>query len=137
MMFIVKIMGTIDRIIQELSDRRRRIDARRESRHGSSWIIGLIMLVAGIFILLQNFTTLRINNWWSLFIMIPALGAFANAWRVYRKDGRLAAPARTSLISGILLTLITAVFLFNWNWIVLGPVILLLAGFAIILNTLL
>ena len=87
--------------------------------------------------MLQNLTSFYFENWWALFILIPAAGAFGNAWRTYRSSQRSTAPARASLISGIVLTMVAAIFLFNLNWTVIGPVLLILAGLGLLINVIL
>jgi len=116
--------------------RQQRIEERRGGRYGS-WVAGAILILIGIFIMLDNLTGFTFDNWWALFIMIPALGAFGNAWRAYQNDGRLSGQARASLISGLILTMVTAFFLLNLNWTILGPVLLILAGVGILLNVIL
>jgi len=116
--------------------RRQRIEERRAGRAGS-WAVGAVLILVGVFIMLQNLTSFELENWWALFIMIPALGAFSNAWRAYNRDEGLSAPARASLISGVILTMVTAIFLLGLNWTILGPVLLILAGVGILLNVVL
>ena len=116
--------------------RRQRIEERRRGRSGT-WVAGAVLILIGIFIMLDNLAGITLENWWALFIMIPALGAFGNAWRAYQNDGRLSGSARASLISGFILTMVTAVFLLNLNWTILGPVLLILAGVGLLLNVLL
>jgi hypothetical protein len=116
--------------------RRQRIAERRAGRSGS-WVIGAILMLIGIFIMLDNLTGFTLDNWWALFILIPAFGAFGNAGRAYQKDGRISAPARAALISGFILTMVTAFFLFELNWTILGPVLLILAGVGLLVNVLL
>jgi hypothetical protein len=116
--------------------RQQRIEERRKGRSGT-WVAGAVLIMIGIFIMLDNLTGFTFDNWWALFILIPALGTFGNAWRAYQNDGRLSGQARASLISGIFLTMVTAFFLFNLNWTILGPVLLILAGMGILLNVLL
>jgi hypothetical protein len=77
-----------DETIDRRTARRQRIEERRAGRSGS-WVAGAILILIGIFIMLQNLTSFELENWWALFIMIPALGAFGNAWRAYQNDGRL------------------------------------------------
>jgi len=72
-----------------------------------------------------------------LFILLPALGAFGAAWRSYQNEGRLTASARGSLVGGLVLVLIAAIFLFGLDWGLLGPVVIILAGAGLLLNTLL
>jgi len=117
--------------------RRQRMEERRAGRYGGSWVVGAVLILVGIFIMLQNLTSFSLENWWALFILIPAVGAFGNAWRTYQSGGRLSAAARASLISGIILTMVAAFFLLNLNWTVLGPVLLILAGAGMLINVIL
>jgi hypothetical protein len=123
--------------------RRSEREARREerrARHGSSdtpWVGGVILILLGVIFLLQNFTQFQLNNWWALFILIPAFGSFATAWNIYRQTGRLNRPVRGALISGGVFLLITAAFLFNLNWGLVFPVLLIAWGVSLLLNSLL
>lgn len=123
------------------SERRRRLDAKRQaraSRSGGGWVIGVILISIGAFLMLQNFTSFTLNNWWALFILIPALGAFGNAWRVYQaNDGHLSAPVRSSFFGGVILTMISATFLLGLRWDILGPALLILAGIGLWVNAVL
>jgi cation transport ATPase len=122
--------------------RRAEREARREerrARRGSSgaWVGGVILIVLGVIFLLQNVGGFYLNNWWALFILIPAFGSFADAWNRYREAGRLNRRVRGALISGGVLLLVTATFLFNWNWGLVLPVLLIIWGVTILLNSLL
>jgi len=118
--------------------RQQRREERRTRRGGNSWIGGAVLILIGLVLLLQNFGKMALQNWWALFILIPALGAFANAWRTYQQaDGHLTGAARSSLLGGFILTMVAAVFLFNLNWALLGPVLLILAGIGIFVNVIL
>jgi hypothetical protein len=124
-----------------LTRRQRRWEQRREARAarlGGPWVAGVILIVLGILILLQNLNLFTLHNWWALFILIPAAGAFGAAWKTYQDvGGRLTAGARGSLVAGLILTMVSAVFLFNLEWSILGPVLIILAGLGLLLNTLL
>ncbi|MHB9031869.1 MAG: LiaF transmembrane domain-containing protein [Anaerolineae bacterium] len=116
---------------------------QRESRHGAQrgsggWVLGIILIIVGLYLVLQNFGVAYFNNWWALFILIPAVGALASAWREYNQAGkRLVRPARGPLIAGIVLLAVTAIFLFSLNWGIVGPLLLILAGVSIVLNVVL
>jgi hypothetical protein len=124
------------------SDRReyrheRRME-RRALRGSGGWVWGIILILLAGILLLQNLKIYTLNNWWALFILIPALGSFAAAWRVAQAaGGRFNVRARGALIVGLVLVLVTAMFLFGMNWTILGPVLLALAGIALIVNVLL
>jgi len=49
--------------------------------HGGSGglIIGGALIVFGLIIMLQNMGLMYLQNWWALFILIPAFGSFAAA----------------------------------------------------------
>ena len=117
--------------------RRQRREARRA--RGGSWIAGLVLILLGTVFLLRNTSTFNfpLNNWWALFILIPAIGAFDSAVRLYRgADNQLTAPARGSLLVGVVLAFITVSFLFNLDLAVFGPVMIILIGIALLAGTL-
>jgi len=117
--------------------------ARREERHAqresnnTAWIGGIVLIVLGVVFLLQSIRGFYLNNWWALFILIPALGSFADAWNSYRQQGRVSRRVRGALVSGCVFLLITATFLFNWNWGIILPVLLIIWGVTMLLNSLL
>jgi hypothetical protein len=118
-------------------------EARREERHArrgsnsGAWIGGVVLIILGVIFLLQNVRGFHLNNWWALFILIPAFGSFADAWNIYRRTGRLSRRVRGALVSGCVFSLITATFLFNWNWGLVLPVLLIIWGVTLLLNSLL
>lgn len=117
--------------------RRQRLEARRAGRaasRGSAWLGGAILIAAGGLILLRNQTAFSVERWWALLILIPAAGAMGNGWRSRQQNGRWSAPARSSLIAGIVLTMVAAAFLLDLNWAVLGPVLLILVGAGVLIN---
>jgi hypothetical protein len=123
-------------------DRREARRQRREQRladpsRGGAWVTGFILIVLGTMFLLRNngLYDFPLRNWWALFILIPAIGAFDSALRTYRNAGnQVTAPARSSLLVGTVLTFVTVMFLFDISWAVFGPILIILVGIAIILN---
>ncbi|MGE5463106.1 MAG: LiaF transmembrane domain-containing protein [Syntrophothermus sp.] len=105
------------------------------SREGA-WIVGLILIILGGMFLLRNtgIWDIPFTNWWALFILIPAVGSLSSAWRMYRDAGdRLTAPARGSLLVGLVLTFVTITFLFDISWTYVGPILIIAVGIGIIL----
>ncbi len=112
---------------------------RRAARGGGEWVIGAILLVIGVLLFAQNMGGFTLNNWWALFILIPALASFAGAWRIFNSSGGSAFAALGPFLVGLLLLGVTATFLFNlnWNfvdWGIIGPVILILLGVVTLLG---
>lgn len=102
-----------------------------------TWVGGLLLIGFGVLFLLQNFIHIHMpDNWWALFIMIPAVGSFGNALASYQKSGgRFSAEVRGSMMGGLILTLISAIFLFGLSWAIFWPTIIILAGIGMILNS--
>jgi len=129
----------------ELFDRREARRQRREERReamgipgGSTWIVGVVLIVLGGAFLMQNMGRffLPFTNWWALFILIPAFGALDRAYRAYKNaDNQLTAFARNSLFVGLILTLVAGMFLFNLNWTIFGPILIILVGLGILANS--
>ncbi len=119
--------------------RQRRAERFADPSRRGSLIAGIILIVLGGIFLLQNMgmKSFPINNWWALFILIPAFGAFERALRMYREAGnQFTNQMNGSLLTGIVLTLVTAGFLFNIGWTYFGPVLIILAGLGILMNSL-
>ena len=119
------------------TDRAQRRAERRAAREGGVWIGGVILIGLGMIFLLQNTGALYLQNWWALFILLPALGSFGESFTEYRVSGRFNARARGSLVAGLVFTAIASVFLFNLNFSLLLPIILIVAGVGILFNTVL
>ncbi len=127
-----------------VDEREERREARRAARGARSrsgtWIGGAVLIVLGIVFLLQNLgsTSFFLNNWWALFILIPAIGAFERGMRMYREAGnQFTRGARSALFSGLIMLLVTVVFLFNLDLSLLGPAILILIGVSLLANSML
>jgi hypothetical protein len=116
-------------------DRRAQRRARRAS--GGTWLAGAGLILLGVTFMLQTMGALQLNNWWALFMLLPAMGSFATAYGSYHSQGRLTATSRGALISGLVLTAITAFFLFDLAWGQLWPLLLILAGIGALINALL
>lgn len=120
--------------------RQRREQRLADPSRGGSWIAGLILILLGGMFLMRNMGNFNfpLQNWWALFILIPAVGAFDTAWRTYRHAGnRITAPAGGSFLVGTILTLVTIIFLFNVSWTYFGPALIILAGIGILFNSML
>jgi hypothetical protein len=94
-------------------------------------ISAAILIAVGVVFLFQNMGYALPGNWWALFLLIPAIGSLASAWRTYDRNGRQYTSGMAgSLIAGIVLLALTAVFLFDLdvNWNLIWPAILVALG---------
>ena len=105
-------------------------DGERQVKYndGTSICTGFVLIGVGAFFLLYQVTGFYIQNWWALFIMIPALNNLSHAWKKYRRHGRLTHSARGALTGGLVLTMVTLVFLFQIDWTKIWPLFLIVGG---------
>ena len=117
-------------------------DVRPERKSGvrmGNWAVGVIVMVIGIIFLAKNLgwtgPDWAFDNWWALFILIPAFGSFAGAWRSYRTNGRrLNGDGARTLMIGLLLLAVTVIFLLELNWGRVWPVLLVIVGIGMLLG---
>ena len=120
-----------------VEQRRQRREERRELRGGAGWIGGAMILLLGLILLAQNMNLFVLQNWWALFILLPAIGSFTAAWRmVNASGGHFTRYARSAVIGGTIFTLAAGMFLFNLDWSLWGPVLLVLVGLGLLGNAL-
>lgn len=122
-----------------------RCEARRQRREArladpsrpGTWVAGVILILLGTLFFLNNTGTFDfpLKNWWALFILIPAIGSFDSALRMYRSAGnQFTAPAQGSLLVGLVLSLVTVIFLFGLKMSYFGPILIILVGVGILLT---
>jgi hypothetical protein len=101
-----------------------------------SWVGAVILIFVGFIFLLREMGLPLLDNWWALFIIIPAVACFGSAWNNYHNHAnQFSSGVMGSLIGGVILTIITAIFLFNLNWSYMWPTILIVIGLLIFINS--
>jgi peptidoglycan/LPS O-acetylase OafA/YrhL len=121
-----------DRHEQRHAERIARREARWQRRGHFGWFGGAILILLGVVFLLQNLGIPFLENWWALFILIPAFGAYVAAWESYEDKGQLTRGGAWSLTVGILLTILSLFFLLNLSLGPFWPVLLIVAGIALV-----
>ena len=102
-----------------------------------AWIVGGVLILIGVVFLLRTVTGVELHNWWALFILIPALGSLVTAGQMFVRNGRrFTAASRGPLIGGLVLLAISAIFIFNLDWVIAWPFILIIAGAGVLLSAL-
>lgn len=116
--------------------RREERGRRREMRghwHGGPWIGGLFLIALGVAFLLRNFGYPLPDNWWALFLLVPAVAAYWSAWNMYEQSGRqITSGVRGGLIGGTILTLLAIIFFLDIDFGKLWPVILIVIGVSLL-----
>ena len=102
---------------------------------GPRWMTGLILILLGFIFLAGNLTGFQLDNWWALFILIPAVQSLSRAF--YRiRDGGLGGKATRDLFWGGFFVLLSAAFLVGINFSVAWPAFLILAGLGMLFRAL-
>lgn len=87
-----------------------------------------LILLGGIFLLQQN-RLIAFDNWWAVFVMIPAVILAGSAWSLYRAGG-WGPPVIGPLVGAIATTTVAVLLLLDLDWGRLWPVFLIIAGVA-------
>ena len=102
--------------------------------HDDSWIPGLILILIGLLFLATNVWGFYLQNWWALFLLIPAFSNFNTAYNKYQRAGRFTPGTRSAAGWGFFFTLITVTFLFDISWSIMWPIVLILVGIGLLFN---
>ena len=89
---------------------------------------GLIMIAVGVVFLVMQYSDIRFDNWWALFILIPALLAWSKAASLWKAAGRMNQGVISTLAGSLIPLFIASIFLFNWDWGRIWPGFIILAG---------
>lgn len=108
--------------------------SNRRSKGSPNFWMGLIFILGGIIILLNQADLLPVQlNWWALFIMLPAVMTLKGAYNRFRANGNQ--PTPDVLVSGLvgifmgglsISLLLDAAWDFNWS--LLWPLMLIVIG---------
>ena len=115
--------------------RREERQQRRDVRwQGGPWIGGVILIVLGAIFLLRNYGFPVPENWWAVFLFLPAAAALTTAWSIYQRDGRMTSGAIGAAIGGLVLAVLGISFLAGFDWSRLWPVILIALGIGVLVG---
>ncbi len=126
--------------VQRHAERMARREARREARRQMSagyhygWVGGVLLVLLGVIFLLQNLGIQVLANWWALLILFPAYWSYAASWNIYHNNGRMTQGAASLLTVGVLLTVLTLIFLLNLAFGAFWPILLIIGGLLLLLS---
>ena len=66
---------------------------KRNEANDNNKIFAVVLIVVGAALVISNLTGYSFENWWALFMLIPAGFIFMTVWRDYQENGRLSAKA--------------------------------------------
>jgi small-conductance mechanosensitive channel len=117
--------------------------ARREARwqrhagRHTGWFAGALLIALGVILLLDQLRIPFVANGWAVFLLIPAFWAYIAAWDSYQDAYRLTRRVVGAMTVGILLTVLTIVFLLNMAVGSLWPILLIVGGLALLFTSIL
>lgn len=110
-------------------------DNGHDHSYDGGMIAGVVFIMAGIGFLLGRSFGVGFDNWWALFILIPAFTSFGRAWQGYQHKGQLDQGSSGALMGGMFMLLIASIFLFGLSWSLLWPVVLIMIGVGALLQS--
>jgi hypothetical protein len=96
------------------------------------WIPGIVLILVGSVLLFANYTGFELRNWWALFILIPAMSSFNQAYAAYTAAGGFTKEVATNAFWGAFFVLLSGTFLLGLSIGVIWPVFLILGGLMLI-----
>lgn len=120
---------------EEINNLKNEEQGKGEHRSEWNWLPGVALIVLGLYFLADNFLNIRLfENWWAIFILIPAFANLRNAWARYREAGAWTESAVSALTGGLLIATVAMIFLFNLSWGTFWPLLLIILGFGILVR---
>ena len=124
---------------QRRAERFARRQARRERHTGRYFGVtgGMVLLLVGLILLLQNMGLVVPKNWWALFFLLPAIWFFIGAYDSYQDYGRLTRGTAAAFAIGILILVMTGILLLGIDFGLLWPIFLIVGGLILLGSALL
>jgi len=119
-----------DQPADEKPKRDQRVEARPEN--GSARVFGAIALIGlGVVFLLRQYggNIPLLDNWWALFILVPAVGALWSGFSMYHRTGYWTNEARGAIGGGTMIALVGLILLFQLDWGKVWPLFLSYQGY--------
>ncbi len=97
-------------------------------------VFAVVLILVGVAVMVSNLTDYSFENWWALFMLIPAGAILMNVWHDYKENGRLSRKSSSAIIPGVIILTMVAIFLFNLSWAIFWPVTIIAIGLSILLG---
>ena len=104
-----------------------------EARRGLPWLDlgGVTLLLVGVVFMAVNlFGVRQLENWWSVFILLPGILFLGLGKSMWWGNGRFALLPRLSTGLGLILVTVALMFVLNLNWNVWWPLMIVVPGVA-------
>jgi hypothetical protein len=103
--------------------------SKKNSNWSGSFLVGL-----GVILFVLNGLRISMENWWALFILLPAFALFYGGHVIRRKgNGRLPFLARFNFALGLIIAVVAVMFLINLDWSLWWPLMLVTPGLSMLI----
>lgn len=103
---------------------------------GQAIFWGLAMIAVGAAVILSQLGILQAGyNWWAIFVLVPGLGFLSGALDMLISQKRISSGVRSMFGTGLLVLTVGAILLFDLRWRIFWPLILVMVGFSMFLNS--
>lgn len=94
---------------------------------------GIVLILLGFIFLASQFGIFSSQNWWALFILIPAFGAFGSAYAIWKNVGSFNFWGWSAFYGGLFPLMVALIFMFDLEWSIYWPLFVILAGFGLLM----
>jgi hypothetical protein len=95
---------------------------------------GLFLVLIGGALFVSRVLGIELENWWALFILMPALVMFGVGWMIPRREnGRFSFFSRLFFAAGLVVLVVAGMFLVNLDWSVWWPLMIVAPGAGLII----
>lgn len=107
-------------------------NATFNSSSASTYVVGGAVILMGVIFLITNMGGRTPQNWWAVFMYVPAILILAQAYSVRQKTGSLNGG---SLIGALSIIVVATIFLLNLSFGTVWPVFIILGGISMLLSS--
>lgn len=95
---------------------------------------GLSLVLLGGLLFLLSVLNVSLENWWALFILMPALAMFGGGWVLPRNEnGRFSIASRFFFALSLVILVVAGMFLLNMDWSIWWPLMIITPGLSLLL----
>jgi len=99
------------------------------SDHGNWQWTGILFIILGVFLLLQNSGYIgELDNWWALFIILPGIATLGGALKSWHEKGEITRKFIDRFASGVTILFVGCILMLEWPWSKVWPVFLIIYG---------
>lgn len=105
-----------------------RNDENKKQNGGFQMSAGLMMVGIGVIFLINEITNFQIINWWAIFILVPAVLNWGNAYKLFQETGTITKEVIQMVLTSLFPVIVASIFFFDMDWGKVWPVFIIIGG---------